>query len=117
MPTPVKTSDKMGVGAKGSGKHWTAAEVEARQDAQELARRKSRVRLKPPIWLKENEEAFKVWKEIVRKLKGDRAARQSGQRAAGSVLRCDCTLPGMHEEAEHAGDKRGWCSCPDRRSD
>ena len=58
----------MGVGSSRGGKHYTVAEVEARQDAQELARRKSRVRLKPPAWL--SEDALKVWKEIVRKLKG-----------------------------------------------
>lgn len=68
MPTPVKTSDKMAIGAKGSGKHWTAAEVAARADAQEQARRKKRVSLRPPAWL--SEEALVVWKEIVRKLKG-----------------------------------------------
>lgn len=68
MSRNVLTSDKLAVGAKSGGKHWTAAEVESRQAAQEMAQRKSRVRLKPPSWL--SADALAVWKEIVRKLKG-----------------------------------------------
>lgn len=70
MPTPVLTADKLSVRGRTGGKHWTVAEVESRQAAQEMAQRKSRVRLKPPAWLAENPEAMATWKEIVRKLKG-----------------------------------------------
>ena len=37
MPTRSVTADKMTIGAKGRGKHWTAAEVTARAEAQEAA--------------------------------------------------------------------------------
>jgi P27 family predicted phage terminase small subunit len=68
MPTPVVTSDKMSIGGQAGGKHWTAAEVESRAEAAQQARRPKQVRLKPPAWM--SEDALKVWKDIVRKLKG-----------------------------------------------
>lgn len=70
MPTPIVSADKLSIRGRTGGKHWTAAEVESRQAAQEQAQRKSRVRLKPPSWLVANDEALVTWKEIVRKLRG-----------------------------------------------
>ncbi len=70
MPTRSVTADKMQVGKKGSGKHWTAAEVAARQVAQEQAQRTKRVTLKPPAWVKESEAVLAVWKDVIKKLRG-----------------------------------------------
>lgn len=70
MPTPVVSGDKLSVRGRTGGKHWTAAEVQARQVAQEQGKRERRITLKPPAWLKENEEAMATWKEITRKLRG-----------------------------------------------
>ena len=54
----------MEIGQKGGGKHWTAAEVSARQEAAGKLKRKVPVKLKPPDWL--SPEARRVW---MRKLK------------------------------------------------
>lgn len=67
MPTPIQSAEKMSVGGSAGGKHWTRAEVEARQAAEAGARRMS-VNLRVPEWL--GEEARKVWRSIVRKLDG-----------------------------------------------
>ena len=58
----------MSVGSKGSGKHWTAAQVQARQEAAEEVTRKTKVRLKPPAWL--SAEALVIWKRILKQTKG-----------------------------------------------
>lgn len=68
MPTPVTTADKMTVRGKNGGKHWTRAEVEAREAAAAQGKRERRVTLKPPAWL--GEDALRVWREIRRKLEG-----------------------------------------------
>jgi P27 family predicted phage terminase small subunit len=62
MPQIV-SFDKMDVGKKGTGKHWTKKEVEARKQAAEKIKPKKR-RLKIPEWL--NDEARKVWKKTVK---------------------------------------------------
>jgi P27 family predicted phage terminase small subunit len=66
-PTAAKTAEKMTVGSRGGGKHWTVAEVKARQDAEQDVARRKRPTLKPPDWL--SEDALGVWKELKRKLK------------------------------------------------
>lgn len=68
MPTRHVDANKMGVGNKGGGKHWTAAEVAARQEASEGIKRRGKVRMRPPDWIAP--EALVVWKRIQRQLKG-----------------------------------------------
>jgi phage terminase small subunit len=65
----VVRADKMAVGHKGSGKHWTNKEVRSRQAAAKKVRRKGPVKLKPPQWLKDDLEAFRVWSAIVKNAK------------------------------------------------
>lgn len=67
MPTPVVSADKMTIGKAGGGKHWTRAEVEARQAAAEGAKRNRRVNIKPPDWL--DEKALDVWKRTRKAIK------------------------------------------------
>lgn len=69
MPSNVVAFDKMSVGLKGGGKHWTKKEVDARAKASEKMRR-PKVRLHPPQWLKDDQEAFDVWQRTVKRLKG-----------------------------------------------
>lgn len=63
----ITTADKMQVGRKGGGKHWTQKEVEARTAAAEKFKRKKKVNLKMPDWL--DEEAQKVWKKTIKDMK------------------------------------------------
>ncbi len=67
MPTNINSAKKMSVGGAQGGKHWTAAEVEARQTAEETLKRRKRPTLKPPTWL--SEEALAVWKDLKKKLR------------------------------------------------
>lgn len=62
MPQIV-SFDKMEIGKKGGGKHWTKKEVEARKISAEKIKPKKR-RLKIPEWL--NDEAKKVWKKTIK---------------------------------------------------
>ena len=65
MPTKAVNAKTMEVGKKGGGKHWTAAQVDARQAAAEAMTRKKPVKLNVPGWL--NDESKKLYREIVRK--------------------------------------------------
>ena len=58
----------MEVGKKGRGKHWTQAEVAARQAAAAEIRRDLPVVLKAPSWL--SRRARKVWRETLRQAEG-----------------------------------------------
>ena len=58
--------DKMQVGHKGDGKHWTKDEVEKREQAARSLKRKSKVKLKMPAWL--CDEAKKVWRKTIKEM-------------------------------------------------
>jgi len=58
----------MEVGKKGRGKHWTAAEVRARQQAAEALKRAESVSLKPPAWL--GTEARAIWAKKLKETEG-----------------------------------------------
>jgi len=68
MPTNHVSADKLSVRGKAGGKHWTKAEVESRQVAAELVKRKERVSLRVPAWL--GPEAREVWHRIRRQTAG-----------------------------------------------
>src|SRR5687768_1407133 len=61
MPTKAVSAAVMEVGKKGSGKHWTVAQIAAREKAAEAMKRKKKVKLTPPAWL--GAEAKKVWQK------------------------------------------------------
>ncbi len=67
MATQAVNVSKMQVGYKGAGKHWTKAEVEARQKASQKTQRKN-VKLIRPSWL--DTEGVKVWKKITKDMAG-----------------------------------------------
>lgn len=60
--------NQMGVGRAKGGKHWTAAEVAAREKAAAKVTRAKRIGMRMPDWL--NEEAQKVWKKTIRDMQG-----------------------------------------------
>ncbi|MDR3591571.1 MAG: P27 family phage terminase small subunit [Negativicutes bacterium] len=69
MPGQVVSFDKMQVGSKGGGKHWTKKEVEQRTTAA-AGMTRSRVKLRPPDWLMLDPAAADVWKRTIKRLKG-----------------------------------------------
>lgn len=60
--------NKMKIGKKGGGKHWTKDEVDARAAAAAKVTRKKKVNLRMPDWL--DEEAQKIWKKTIKDMKG-----------------------------------------------
>lgn len=68
MPTKPVANELMSVGGKNGGKHWTAAEVEARQAASDGVKRKGKVALRAPVWL--GPDALKVWRRMLRQVEG-----------------------------------------------
>lgn len=74
MPANVVTFDKMQVGHKGKGKHWTKAEVERRKAAAQLVSRQKPRAPKPPAWIKRGKvvndpEVYAIWQKVVRDAK------------------------------------------------
>lgn len=68
MPTQHVSADKMAVGIKSGGKHWTKKEVDARQAAAETMSRKEPIKMRVPEWL--DEDARKVWRQTLKRLEG-----------------------------------------------
>src|SRR3989304_4110165 len=68
MSTNVSAATVMGAGKKGRGKHWTQAEVAARQQAAETLKRDEPVALTPPVWL--GAEAKKIWNKKLEETQG-----------------------------------------------
>jgi P27 family predicted phage terminase small subunit len=60
MPTPPKRLEN-------TSKHWTNKEITARQKAERVLKRKTRVTLRMPGWL--GEEARRIWASTRRKLR------------------------------------------------
>ena len=68
MPTKAVAAETMGVGKKEGGKHWTKAQVEARQKAEHGFKRESSTTLRVPDWL--NDEARVVWYRVIKAARG-----------------------------------------------
>lgn len=67
MPQVV-TFDKMNVGRKGTGKHWTKEEIKKREAAAQKLQRPKPVKLKIPKWL--DDVARQVWKKTLKDMAG-----------------------------------------------
>lgn len=65
MPSIV-SADKMQVGHKGRGKHWTKDQVAGRQAAADSMKRKRPVKLVPPTWVTDDLTVFAIWTKIVK---------------------------------------------------
>jgi P27 family predicted phage terminase small subunit len=64
----VVTIDKMKVGAKGGGKHWTKKEIAKRKVASKKFERQSKVKLTIPVWL--DGLARDVWEKTIKNMQG-----------------------------------------------
>ncbi len=64
----------MQIGKKNGGKHWTEAEVAARQEAAEKLKREKAAALKPPGWL--SKPALAVWHEKIKQVAGLKSANE-----------------------------------------
>ena len=66
----VVNFDKMKVGRKSDGRHWTKVEVESRKAAaQKLTRAKPKLP-KPPKWVREDADVYRIWKAVIKSIKG-----------------------------------------------
>lgn len=67
MGNPVIDFNKMQVGKKGGGKHWTKEEIKKREAAARKLKPKVKVDLRMPDWL--DDEAAKVWNKTIEDMK------------------------------------------------
>jgi P27 family predicted phage terminase small subunit len=74
MPTKTVSVDTMSVGRKDGGKHWTASEIAARQEAADKLARKTESRLIPPSWM--SKKAREVWDQKIKQVDGLKAANE-----------------------------------------
>lgn len=68
MPTKAVAAETMQVGKKGKGKHWTKAQIDARQAAADQIKRESPSKLMPPEWL--SADALAIWKRKLVEVEG-----------------------------------------------
>jgi P27 family predicted phage terminase small subunit len=68
MPTKAVSVATMEVGKKGKGKHWTKAQVSAREEAAKTLQRAEPIPLKPPSWL--SAKAKKIWEKKLKETQG-----------------------------------------------
>lgn len=74
MPTKAVSVETMGIGRKGGGKHWTDAEIAARQKAADKLKRKRPAKLTPPEWL--SKDSITLWNEKLSQVAGLKAANE-----------------------------------------
>ncbi|SEM81387.1 phage terminase small subunit P27 family [Paenibacillus sp. OV219] len=94
--------DHMRVGQKGGGKHWTAAEVQSREEAGKAFERKKKRNLKVPSWLDDN--ARKVWRKIVR----DMEEFDIFDPLDEDVLAAYCDAVAKHQAMNESIDSQGF---------
>lgn len=99
MPQVVRF-DKMQVGHKGEGKHWTKEEVQKRTAAAQETKRKTKVKLSAPKWLKEDKEAMKLWRKIIK----DSKEIDLFDNLDATVLATYCKLEREKEKAARGDD-------------
>ncbi|MDH6370562.1 P27 family predicted phage terminase small subunit [Paenibacillus sp. PastF-3] len=101
MPDIVKFNH-MRVGQKGGGKHWTEAEVNAREAASKKFERKKKPTMKIPGWL--NDEARKVWRKTVK----DMAEFEVLDKVDEDVLGAYCDAVAKYQDANRLIDIEGY---------
>jgi P27 family predicted phage terminase small subunit len=62
--------ERVQVGHKGGGKHWTKDQVKARKTAAEKMTRKTKVKLEIPDDIKTSPEILKIWNKTVKDMEG-----------------------------------------------
>lgn len=78
----------MKVGEKGSGKHWTQKEIDARQQAADELTRKDNVVITPPLWL--GKESLKLWNKKIAEIAGLNAGNELLDALDSEVLALFC---------------------------
>lgn len=68
MPARTVAVKTMGVGKKNRGKHWTAKEVQAREESARAFERKDSASIAPPIWL--SKAAREIWDKKITEIAG-----------------------------------------------
>jgi len=68
MPARTVSAKTMGVGKKNGGKHWTAKEKSAREDAAKAFEREDSASIAPPIWV--SESAREIWDKKIKEIAG-----------------------------------------------
>ncbi len=101
MPEIVKFNH-MRVGQKGGGKHWTEAEVNAREVASKKFDRKKKQTMKIPSWL--NDDARKVWRKTVK----DMAEFDVLDKVDEDVLGAYCDAVAKYQDANRLIDIEGY---------
>ncbi len=98
----VVTYDKMKVGAKGGGKHWTRNQVQARTVAGQKVKPKKRKKLRMPGWLDEAAQA--VWKKTLKNMQDYEILEKADE----DVLAVYCDAVARYREltVEIAGEKK-----------
>lgn len=93
--------NKMRIGKKGGGKHWTQKEVEDREVAAKKFERKKKRKLKVPDWL--TDEARKVWRKTVK----DMEEFDVLDKVDEDVLGTYCDAVAKYQEANDLIDQHG----------
>ncbi len=96
----VVNFDKMQVGRKGGGKHWTKGEVDRRTQAAQQLRRKKPVKIKPPEWVKNDLTVFAIWQQILKDAKGLDLLDNLDARTLATY----CKLEAAKDQAVEKGD-------------
>jgi phage terminase small subunit len=68
MPKNTVSAETMGAGNKKGGKHWTKAEIDARQNAAKEFKREGKPMMRVPDWLRD--EGRKIWRKIIKDSRG-----------------------------------------------
>lgn len=99
MPNIV-SADRMQVGHKGGGKHWTKREVAKRQAAAQKTQRKGPIKLTAPEWLKSDLTAYRIWRQVVK----DAQEIELLDNLDANTLATYCKLEAAKEQAATEGD-------------
>lgn len=98
----VTRFNKMRVGRRGGGKHWTKEEVERREAAAKKLERKKKKKLRMPDWL--DREAEKVWKKTIK----DMDAFEILDKVDEDVLATYCDTVARYKETTQLIKENGY---------
>jgi phage terminase small subunit len=96
----------MQVGKKGKGKHWTKAQVDARQSAAEGLTREKPSKVTPPDWL--SKDALEVWRRKLQEVAGLKASEELLDVLDREMLAVYCDAYVQYQETAQNADKLGF---------
>lgn len=104
MPTQTVHAETMTIGKKDGGKHWTAAEVDARQRAADKLKRTKPVKLTPPDWL--SKDARSVWNDKIAQVRGLKAANELLDKLDTELLAVFCDAYVQYRDTAQKKNKK-----------